>query len=153
MIHPRLFARVRPKGLVSKAAKIIVAPQAPAIDCTIVDFAGRSLSRSLRTDYPAVAVRIALGRYNKKVPRRLEIRKADGRRFLEAGCRRWIARPLTIHVINKTTAPTIHAINTIHEKRHTTLHCKFHFILLPPASACFRLCAPLRKKCHFAVKL
>jgi hypothetical protein len=38
MIHPRLFARVRPKGLVSKAAKIIVAPQAPAIDCTIVDF-------------------------------------------------------------------------------------------------------------------
>jgi hypothetical protein len=38
MIHPRLFARVRPKGQVSAVAKIIVAPQAPAIDCTIVDY-------------------------------------------------------------------------------------------------------------------
>jgi hypothetical protein len=38
MIHPRRFARVRPKGQVSTAAKIIVAPQVPAIDCTIVDY-------------------------------------------------------------------------------------------------------------------
>jgi hypothetical protein len=38
MIHPRLFARVRPNGQVSRTAKIIVAPRAAAIDCTIVDY-------------------------------------------------------------------------------------------------------------------
>jgi hypothetical protein len=39
MIHPRRFARVRPSGQVSKVAKIIVAPRAPIIDCTIIDYA------------------------------------------------------------------------------------------------------------------
>ena len=32
----RRFARVRPSGLVSRTAKIIV-PQSPPIDCTVVD--------------------------------------------------------------------------------------------------------------------
>jgi len=39
MVFPRRFTRVRPQGLVSKAAKIIVAPRAPVIDCTVVDYA------------------------------------------------------------------------------------------------------------------
>jgi hypothetical protein len=38
MIHPRRFARIRPNGLSSKAAKIIVAPREPVIDCAIVDY-------------------------------------------------------------------------------------------------------------------
>jgi hypothetical protein len=38
MNHPRRFARVRPNGQMSKAAKIIVAPREPVIDCTIVDY-------------------------------------------------------------------------------------------------------------------
>jgi hypothetical protein len=38
MIHPRLFARVRPNGQMSKAAKIIVAAREPVIDCTIIDY-------------------------------------------------------------------------------------------------------------------
>jgi hypothetical protein len=33
----RRFARVRPSGLVSKVATIIVAPNAPTIGCTIID--------------------------------------------------------------------------------------------------------------------
>lgn len=33
----RRFARVRPSGLVSRAAKIIHDPKAPPIDCTIID--------------------------------------------------------------------------------------------------------------------
>jgi hypothetical protein len=39
MIHPRRYARVRPNGQVSRTAKIIVAPRAPIIDCTVVDYA------------------------------------------------------------------------------------------------------------------
>ena len=38
MIHPRRFARIRPNGLSSKVAKIIVAPREPVIDCAIVDY-------------------------------------------------------------------------------------------------------------------
>jgi len=33
----RRFTRVRPSGLVSKTATIIVGPNAPAIACTIID--------------------------------------------------------------------------------------------------------------------
>ena len=33
----RRYARVRPSGLVSKTGTIIVAPNGPTIDCTIVD--------------------------------------------------------------------------------------------------------------------
>jgi hypothetical protein len=39
MLHPRRFTRVRPSGRISSTGKIIVAPQAPMIDCTIVDYA------------------------------------------------------------------------------------------------------------------
>jgi len=39
MIHPRRFLRVRPNGQMSSAGKIIVAPQAPVVDCTIIDYA------------------------------------------------------------------------------------------------------------------
>src|ERR1700712_5365051 len=38
MIHPRRFARIRPNGLSSKVAKIIVAPREPVIECAIVDY-------------------------------------------------------------------------------------------------------------------
>ena len=91
MIHPRLFARERTKRLVSKAAKTIVPPQAPAIDCTIADFArgGACLEVYGRIALPS-RVRIALGRNNKEVPRRLEIRKSDRRRFLEIGFPQWL---------------------------------------------------------------
>ncbi|WP_213774663.1 PilZ domain-containing protein [Bradyrhizobium sp. dw_78] len=37
-MHPRRFARMRPSGKVSNAAKIIVDPKTPPIDCTIVDY-------------------------------------------------------------------------------------------------------------------
>ncbi len=38
IMHPRRFARVRPSGQVSSAAKIIVDPRVPVIDCSIVDY-------------------------------------------------------------------------------------------------------------------
>jgi hypothetical protein len=37
-MHPRRFARVRPSGQVSSAAKIIVDRRVPVIDCSIVDY-------------------------------------------------------------------------------------------------------------------
>jgi len=37
-MHPRRFARVRPRGLVSDLAKLIVGPKEPVIDCRIVDY-------------------------------------------------------------------------------------------------------------------
>jgi hypothetical protein len=36
-MHPRRFARVRPAGR-NSAAKLIVGPKAPVIDCRIVDY-------------------------------------------------------------------------------------------------------------------
>jgi hypothetical protein len=38
MSHPRLYQRVKPSGRVTKAGQIIVAPKAPVINCTIVDY-------------------------------------------------------------------------------------------------------------------
>lgn len=38
MQYPRLFARQRPEGRVSKVAKIFVGPKAPAIECLLVDY-------------------------------------------------------------------------------------------------------------------
>jgi hypothetical protein len=38
IMHPRLFARVRPTGRISSNAKIIIGPKAPVIDCNIVDY-------------------------------------------------------------------------------------------------------------------
>jgi hypothetical protein len=36
--HPRLFARLRPEGRVSRVAKIFVNPKAPVIECILVDY-------------------------------------------------------------------------------------------------------------------
>lgn len=38
MAHPRLYKRVRPSGLVSSKAMIVVAPKTPSINCTLVDY-------------------------------------------------------------------------------------------------------------------
>jgi hypothetical protein len=37
-MQPRRFARVRPTGRISSEAKLIVGPEAPLIDCNIVDY-------------------------------------------------------------------------------------------------------------------
>jgi hypothetical protein len=37
-MHPRRFTRVRPAGRNSDAAKLIVDPKAPVIDCRVVDY-------------------------------------------------------------------------------------------------------------------
>ena len=37
-MHPRRFARVRPKGMVSDVAKLIVGPKAPVIECRVIDY-------------------------------------------------------------------------------------------------------------------
>jgi hypothetical protein len=38
MSQERLYKRVRPTGLMSSKAKIIVAPKSPAVDCRLVDY-------------------------------------------------------------------------------------------------------------------
>jgi PilZ domain-containing protein len=38
MAHARLYERIRPAGMMSKAARIIVAPKLPVITCTVVDY-------------------------------------------------------------------------------------------------------------------
>ena len=38
MAQPRLYKRVRPSGRMGATATIIVAPRAPVINCTIVDY-------------------------------------------------------------------------------------------------------------------
>jgi hypothetical protein len=37
-MHPRRFTRVRPSGRISDAAKVIVGPKDPVIDCRVVDY-------------------------------------------------------------------------------------------------------------------
>jgi hypothetical protein len=37
-MRERRFVRVKPSGLVSKRAKIITDPKAPAINCTLIDY-------------------------------------------------------------------------------------------------------------------
>jgi PilZ domain-containing protein len=37
-MYPRRFSRVRPTGRISDAAKVIVGPKAPLIDCRVVDY-------------------------------------------------------------------------------------------------------------------
>jgi hypothetical protein len=37
-MHPRRFARVQPTGRNSNAAKLIVGPKTPVIDCKVVDY-------------------------------------------------------------------------------------------------------------------
>jgi hypothetical protein len=38
MAHPRLYKRVRPSGNMGRAAKIILSPKAPPINCSVVDY-------------------------------------------------------------------------------------------------------------------
>ena len=38
MPHPRLYKRVKPTGLVTDKAQIIVAPKAPVIACRLIDY-------------------------------------------------------------------------------------------------------------------
>ena len=38
MTHPRLYKRVRPSGLMSSKAKIIVDPKSKPVDCRLVDY-------------------------------------------------------------------------------------------------------------------
>jgi hypothetical protein len=54
-VNPRRFARVKPIGRVSNAAKIVVGPKAPMIDCTLVDFSpgGACLEIGLQVTLPA----------------------------------------------------------------------------------------------------
>jgi hypothetical protein len=83
MLHPRLFARVRPKGQVSTAAKIIVAPQATAIDCTIVDYSPGGACLEVCGQITLVPrFELLWGATKKEVPGRLEVRKPNGRRSL-----------------------------------------------------------------------
>ena len=37
-MHARRFARVKPSGLVSRQAKIILGGKLPVIDCTLIDY-------------------------------------------------------------------------------------------------------------------
>ena len=54
-IHPRRFVRVKPGGRVSNAAKIVVGPRAPMVDCQLVDFSagGACLDVGLQIALPA----------------------------------------------------------------------------------------------------
>lgn len=54
-VNPRRFARVKPIGRVSNAAKIVVGPKDPMIDCTLVDFSpgGACLEVGLQVSLPA----------------------------------------------------------------------------------------------------
>jgi hypothetical protein len=38
MQHPRLFARLRPAGRLTSAAKVFAGPKAPAIECILIDY-------------------------------------------------------------------------------------------------------------------
>jgi hypothetical protein len=54
MTQPRRFARVQPRGQVSSAAKLIVGPRAPVIDCNVLDYSagGACLELNPRTSVP-----------------------------------------------------------------------------------------------------
>ena len=38
MHHPRRFTRIRPSGLLSRSAKIIIGAKTPTLDCNVVDY-------------------------------------------------------------------------------------------------------------------
>jgi hypothetical protein len=54
MHQQRLFARLKPEGRLSKSAKIVYAPNAPAIDCILIDYSagGACLQLQKYTDLP-----------------------------------------------------------------------------------------------------
>jgi PilZ domain len=53
-MYPRRFTRVRPTGRISDAAKLIVGPKDPVIDCRIVDYSpgGACLEIAAQTKLP-----------------------------------------------------------------------------------------------------
>jgi hypothetical protein len=53
-INPRRFARVKPGSRVSSAAKIVLGPRDPMIDCTLIDFSpgGACLDIGLQVSLP-----------------------------------------------------------------------------------------------------
>ena len=53
MPHPRLYKRVRPAGLVTGKAQIIVAAKAPVIDCRLIDYSPGGACLEI---FPMVAV-------------------------------------------------------------------------------------------------
>jgi hypothetical protein len=54
MHHPRRFNRIRPSGLLSRTAKIIIDARSPTLDCTVVDYSagGACLELSQQTKLP-----------------------------------------------------------------------------------------------------
>ncbi len=54
MQHQRLFARLRPEGRISKAAKILFGPNAPVIECFLIDYSagGACLQLQKHLDLP-----------------------------------------------------------------------------------------------------
>jgi hypothetical protein len=54
MDYPRLFARMRPAGRVSNAAKIICGPKIPVIECILIDYSvgGACLELQKHADLP-----------------------------------------------------------------------------------------------------
>jgi hypothetical protein len=54
MSQPRLYPRQRPGGRLSSTAKILSAPKAPVIDCTVIDYSagGACLQLQQHADLP-----------------------------------------------------------------------------------------------------
>ncbi len=54
MSHPRLFARLKPDGRISKVAKILPGPGVPVIECILVDYSagGACLQLQKHVDLP-----------------------------------------------------------------------------------------------------
>lgn len=54
MHHPRRYTRVRPSGLLSRSAKIIIDAKSPTLDCSVVDYSagGACLELSRQATLP-----------------------------------------------------------------------------------------------------
>jgi hypothetical protein len=52
MQHPRLYARVRPEGRISKTAKILFGPKTPVIECILVDYSAGGACLQLEKHLP-----------------------------------------------------------------------------------------------------
>ena len=52
MHYPRLYARVRPDGRVSRTAKIFFGPKTPAIECILVDYSAGGACLQLEKHVP-----------------------------------------------------------------------------------------------------
>lgn len=50
MVQERRFARVRPSGLVSRAASLIVGPKVPVVSCHMVDYSAGGACIELISD-------------------------------------------------------------------------------------------------------